>query len=308
MIVILFLVKNTPYLNKTHALKDLSMITAADEIYIDFSTSCTKDVAVAKLLGWMQGPIRRKYINIEKDGISEEQLPYLHILDEPVANQLLELRKSAQRRLTEAFENDASDEILTELEDKVKYFDSQIHLAAQYFRDIDDELSKGDNSELRIDLESTNKTGVSHIAISTLELWSKKKYSAVAESSSITISPPSAEIGSVVPAGNRPDRKGWLSPTATEGLYLTFAVLIDAFIEMSDPEYIHNPVTPFKKFLHPDKRWIVQTLADFLDDRAAKANNRLNFEGQSAESIKNRIEAASKVKANSFNPKQSTEK
>lgn len=152
------------------------MITAADDIFIDLSTSCTKNVAVAKLLGWMQGPIRRKYINIEEDGISEEQLPYLHILDEPVADQLLELRKSAQRRLDEAFENDASDDILAELQGKVEYFDSQIHLAAKYFRDIDDELAKGDSSELRIDLESTNKTGVPHIAISTLERWSKKRY------------------------------------------------------------------------------------------------------------------------------------
>jgi len=278
------------------------MITAADEIFIDFSTSCTKDVAVAKLLGWMQGPIRRKYINVAIDGISEDQLPYLHTLDEPVANQLLALRESAQRGLSKAFEDDASDDVLTELENKVEHWDSEIHRAAKYFRDIDDELAKGVDSELRIDHETTNRTGVPHIAISTLDLWSKNRESIQAttpSASTITASPPSSEIGSASSVEDRAGRKGWLSPVKTEGLYVTLAVLLDAFIEMSDPEYSH-PVTKFNKLLHADGRWIVQTLADLLEERAAKANGKVLREGQFAEAIKDRIEAAKKAKTNAF--------
>ena len=277
------------------------MITAADEISIDFSTSCTRDEAVAKLLGWMRGPIRRKYINVTIDGIPEEQLPYLNKLDEPVADQLLEQRQSAQRRLASAFENDEGEDILTELEGKVEHWDREIHRAAKYFRDIDDELAKGDQSELRIDQESTIKTGVTHVAISALEQWAKKRDAIVMDTSSFTItnSYPSAEIGSVLPTEDGTGRKGWLSPVKADGLYLTLAVLLDAFVEMAVPEYLH-PIPQLKKVLHPDGRWVVQTLASFLEDRAAKANDRALCDGQLAEAIKDRIERAMKVKSNTF--------
>lgn len=152
-------------------------IGAGDHIVVDLSTSCTKDVAVAKLLGWMRGPIRRRYVELTDDGITVDQMPYLHTLEGSLAGQLAEFRASAHRKLFEAFEASAAEDVMDGLEIEVNRCDELIYMAAQYMRDIDDELVKEQGAGLIIDKFTTQQTGVVHINLTSLHAWSLAKYS-----------------------------------------------------------------------------------------------------------------------------------
>lgn len=151
-------------------------IGVADEIVVDLSTSCTKDVAVAKLLGWMRGPIRRRYIEVTADGIAIDQMPYLHTLEVPLADRLAEFRATAHRKLFEAFEANAAEDVMDALDLEVRRCHELIYKAAQFLRDIEDELGKGDKSALAIDQTATLQAGVAHITLSSLDRWSRTKY------------------------------------------------------------------------------------------------------------------------------------
>ena len=45
------------------------MIKSEEEITVDFSASCTIEEAIAKMLGWLQGPQFKKEIKSTKYGI-----------------------------------------------------------------------------------------------------------------------------------------------------------------------------------------------------------------------------------------------
>ncbi|MDO9273348.1 MAG: hypothetical protein Q7T94_10065 [Rugosibacter sp.] len=178
------------------------MINPEDEILVDIRTSCTKDEAVAKLLGWMQGHIRQKYVRVTLHGVSEDQLPYLHSLDRPLQEQLLELREAARHQLIEAAESDATFMEMQAKENAVIKADDQINQAATYLLDIDDEIRRGEESELIIDRQATESTGSAHITIRSLDKWAREKYgkqilgssssgmSSAAKAATVTKTPP----------------------------------------------------------------------------------------------------------------------
>jgi hypothetical protein len=68
------------------------MINAEDDVIYDLSTSCSVEVAVAKLLGWMQGHIRQRITKVTEHGISEDQLRYIPSMENSLQQQLMELR------------------------------------------------------------------------------------------------------------------------------------------------------------------------------------------------------------------------
>jgi hypothetical protein len=117
------------------------MINLDDEMLPDLSSSCTTDVAVAKMLGWMHGPLRRKYTLVTLNGVSEDQLPLLYSLDVSLDEQLLELLEAAKNALYKAAESGASAEGLQELAGVV-----------------------------------TKKTGVTHITLKSLDQWARKEH------------------------------------------------------------------------------------------------------------------------------------
>lgn len=151
-------------------------IGAGDEIVVDLSTACTKDVAVVKLLGWMRGPIRRKYVEVAENGIAIDQMSYLHTLEGSLADQLNEFRAAAHGRLFDAFEANATDDVMDDLDKEVKRCDELIYMAAQYMRDIEDELGKDQGSALKIDQLATQQARAVHVTLSSLDRWSRAKY------------------------------------------------------------------------------------------------------------------------------------
>ena len=151
------------------------MINPEKEIIIDLSTSCTKNQAVAKLLGWSQGDFFYKYIKVTEKGVSPDQLPFMHPQAIDLVEQLEEMHENARQELLKAYPEEAfhasfdlekhlsSTELLEELSkkaDKVDEIRDLIKKARNYAMDIDDELSKGHESMIRIDQELSKSSGV----------------------------------------------------------------------------------------------------------------------------------------------------
>lgn len=220
------------------------MVNAEDEILIDFSTSCTKDLAVAKMLGWMKGHRRNRIVLVTEHGISADEFPHLFSLEDSLAEKLLELREAARQELITAAENDASHEVLGEKEKAVAECDALIDKAGSYLLAIDEELFKGDSSELKIDQDATKSSGHIHLTINSVDRWAHTRYGiaikGTTDSESLSEDNPELQHSPQEELDN--DCKGGLSKTKAENLYTTLAFLIEAFAKMA-PKY-HQDSNP----------------------------------------------------------------
>ena len=258
------------------------MINPEDDIVIDPKTSCSRDEAVAKLLGWLQGSRRRPFTEVTTYGISADQLANLHTLD---GSSVLELLQGHRREAQDAYFASANSDDLVETiqlkEQAVIECDRLIDKAQSYFVDFDDESAKGNLSALRIDAAATERFGVPHYTLKSIESWAMASYG-VSIINPVKIQSTPAEA-SEYPADERND-KGGLSRTSANSLYLTFAVLVEAFVE-ANPDLAND-----------DSKPTVSALAELLSNRAKKPGRRDPIYGQRAERIKDRIEEALKVK------------
>ena len=138
------------------------IIKPKDENTVDLRTSCNKAVAVAKLFGWMKGSTFPKVM--VPFGKGDTYLDLVRFLEEKNALQdmLSQMRDVASEELAAA-EADATSEELKEKQEAVANIDWLIKRAFTYVSDIDEELTKGDNSALKIDQKaSEEKTRHSH--------------------------------------------------------------------------------------------------------------------------------------------------
>ena len=240
----------------------------SDEIVIDLRTTCSKDEAAAKLLGWLRGPIYPKYIQVTTSEIQKRKneepkptiaIPYknphgdrpfspepnpvaldsvhdplphrfdaaqlknLHSLDCTLSGsleaQLLELHGAALLEFDDAM-------VEPDLENKasaVEYWKKQIRLAAKYLRDIDDELSNDDGSILKIDKKASKEAGSPQLRLSSLDLWSRRKYG-------ISIFEDDANVSQqTIEDAEASSEDGSLKKVAANNLYVTLAFFVDAF-------------------------------------------------------------------------------
>jgi hypothetical protein len=157
-------------------LAENNMINAEDEIYYDLRTSCTCDEAVAKLLGWMRGPIRRRHLSVTEHSDSVTDLPHLDSLNGSLQQTLEEMRETARQDLLDAVEAGVSTYVFLDKDFAVRRFDALTIDAATYLADINDELAKGGASALRIDSMATAKSGVVHISLRSLDDWASRRY------------------------------------------------------------------------------------------------------------------------------------
>ena len=265
------------------------MINPEDEIIIDLSTSCTKEVAVAKLLGWMQGPIRPKVLKVSEHGISEDQLPFLQFMEGSLQAQLSELREAASQDLIAAAEADATSEVLKEKEEAVANIDSLIHKAFMYMSDIEEELEKDSESAINIDQKTSKQTGVTHITLRSVNRWAKDKYGiSILEDREQHASPEGTQAQPIMQDTEEDlDTEGGLSKTRAGHLFTTFALLFEDLAK-------HLSETAPKKY--GDRIPNIEAIAMYIEKLAKKANNRENLPGQGHEAIKDRIEEAMEIK------------
>jgi len=262
------------------------MINAEDDVIYDLSSSCTVEVAVAKMLGWMQGHIRKRIIIVSENGISEDQLPHLPSLEDSLQGQLMEMREAARQEFIKAAEKyNAGDESFDDLrtkEEAVTKCDDLLNKAASYLRDIEDEISKRESAELLIDHYATDNTGVTHLTLNSIDRWAKAKYGiAIINGSKTQASDQNLattndeQIESVI------DQKCGLGKTKADHLYTTFAFLVEAFASTASKYKL-------------DERLNIDALAKFLSEQAKSADKDIH--GQSSEAIKSRIEDAIKIR------------
>lgn len=148
----------------------------SDNFTIDFKTSCTKEEAVAKLLGWLRGPICHESAVIEEHGVPADQLQYLDSLVFSLQEHLIGMRQEAMYKASEVVDAGGPEEIIQQrLEDVLKVEDL-IKKAHKYFLDIDEELDKADLSALKIDKAKTEEMHEIHITLKSLDIWARINY------------------------------------------------------------------------------------------------------------------------------------
>ena len=151
------------------------MMGPEDEFYIERRTSCTRDEAAAKMMGWLQGSLRRGFFLVDRKGISLDQMPNAPSLDGKLLDYLEGLRAAAQRDLLEAAEKRDMGSIY-ENEEAMERLEALINKASEYLSMIDGELAKEEKSRLIIDKRATAEFGEDHITLSSLDQWSRETY------------------------------------------------------------------------------------------------------------------------------------
>lgn len=263
------------------------MFNAEDDVIPKLEASCTKEEAVAKMLGWLQGPIRKRVIQITEHGISADQMPHLPQLEGSLEEHLFELRYAARTLLIKAQEEDAPLDVIKEKENAVIECDNLIKWAAIYLEDITEELAKGENASLKIDREATSKSDTTYITLKSLRVWALKEYGITIGSP--LISRPEGNDKQKQPKSQQEetesDQTAWLNKTKAENLYTTFAFLVEALAQKTQNYRISD-----------SGKLNIKAIAEGIAAFAKQANNGDTVPGQSEESIKDRIEVAMIIK------------
>lgn len=206
------------------------------ETFTDNSESCTKEEAVAKLIGWMRGTLRRNLIELDEFGaILADQLPYLHTIEGTVLDMAYDQLSAALLALRFA-ENDGADETAIALRKQaVSDTERQYAAAAKYTAALDMEIAKKSSSSLEFDSAAKELTGELHITIDSLEKWASEKYGI-----SVSVLPNIPFV--VSPSTDEQDRpsyqdlmdKGWLSPVLAGHMQRTLALAMIALANTRD--------------------------------------------------------------------------
>lgn len=145
------------------------------DVIINIQTSCTRDEAVAKLLGWSRGRYFPPIVQVTKHGIDKADLGKVARFQGSVQEQLADIYEKARSEFIDAAETGKSHETLSSLEARVIECRALVDRAAEYFLDLDDELASP--VTLRIDRMRTERDGDIYITLRSLAEWSKQKYS-----------------------------------------------------------------------------------------------------------------------------------
>ena len=238
----------------------------------------------------MKGPIFPKVVAVHESGITADLLPMLQSLEVTIQETLSHMRDVASKEFIAAAESDATYEELKEKEEAVTNIDSLIHNAFKFMSGIDEELSKGEDSTIIIDHETSKQTGVTHITLSSVNQWANKKYGiSILENQEHNTS---ADNYPVKPT--KPDMVEDANPetaplgTLEKNMLTTLAFLVDAFFEQVKKRKI-------TKFIYNDGPNVTQ-IAGHLADLAAKASPGNKISGQTQENIRKLIAKAMKEK------------
>jgi hypothetical protein len=257
------------------------MMSAEDDIYIDPKTTCSREEAVAKLLGWLQGTRRRPFTEITLHGISVQQLPELHTLEgSTVLDLLAEHRRATKADYVAAVAAGQPDNVIQEKRSEVVLCDAIIDKAKAYFIDFDDEAAKGAASAFRIDRAATRACRETQYTLKTVDVWTRATYGV-----SIANPDPVVPIVRKVDVGDESDGRKGMSKTQATNLYITFALLIEDIVN-----------TKMGAYRHPDGRANMANVAQYIFNLAEAAGGSERLPGQSLKTLKNHIKAAIKAK------------
>ena len=252
-----------------------------DNHLLDTNTTCNKEEAIAKMLGWLRSPLRFDPQEIRIGNITIEEMPYLHELKHDVDEYLTMFREEAAENFFN-IDNDASASVETKQKatEALANCHYLIDVAAIYRCALEDELIKESGSRLRIHKASSESNNQLHITLKSLFDWANEEFEL-----DIFENIPNIPLENL--AANKDvsitinDEKG-LSKVKADNLYKSFAILIHAFI---------NTSTNRSKYLLNGKL-NKAALAVAISDHAVQLELS---SGQGDESIKDRIEEAFKI-------------
>lgn len=238
-------------------------------------------------MGWISGCTRPEHITANEQGVSADHSFFLPALEGGLEKYLAALRADTYQDFLDSYNACASVEELDEKEEAIVRCNALIKRAWNYLLDFSDEISNGEAALLKIDPDATEKHGIPHYTIRSIERWAKTKYpndEAILSSSRPETEGPSPGL-SMENCGDCGERKEPNSRTV-DSLKTTLAFLVEAFADASTSE----------KYRHPDGRPNVTAISNKLEELARKASKDSRFAGQGQESIRKRIDDAMNAK------------
>ena len=254
---------------------------------LELKTSLSIDEIVAMRLGWIQGYTRPKQIKANAIGIPADFSFYEPSLDGSLERYLASLRADTYQDFLDAYNAGASCEVLDEKENAIEQCQKLIHKAWDFRLDIADEISNGESSMLKIDQDTTEKSGIAHYTIRSIERWINE-VSKIANTE-MSFSKPGTGKSSDAPStddGEDIDESNCPSLRKVNSLKTTFAFLVEAFVEATNSD----------KYRHRNNTPNVIAISKKLEQLATNANKNSPWVGQGHESIKKRITDAIDIK------------
>jgi hypothetical protein len=146
------------------------------EYYPQTAGSCSKEQAVAKLLGWSIGPLFKRRFHASEAGFLESDLFWVENFEQGIDAQLQSMLIAAQNKAIRRLEEGAPFDELTALDQDIERVKSLVLQVHEYRMSMEDELAKGPTSELRLDTTRTAEEGVDYITLLSLNRWALQKY------------------------------------------------------------------------------------------------------------------------------------
>ena len=262
----------------------------------DFRTSFTQDEIVAKMIGWLRGPIHPKNIELTHSYFTEDQLIHMTELEVSLEEHLTQLLNAAYEDYSKCGD-DVPYYIAIAKEEEIERIDALIKRAFEYTAAFSHELMLGNGCMLEKDEVASDKLGKDYYTIASAEKWTQSKYPI----SIINYVDPiemEREYGRFV---SRDGGEKGLTEPSSNSLYLTFALLIEAYVE-AVPDYEER----LKKLKARGQHWQTQeeedaldkkhlnisALGDYLSRRSILSGTSGRYTGLGQESIKTNIEKA----------------
>lgn len=255
--------------------------------------------------------MRFKLTDVENDVVYKNRFPNLSWVEKPIELELKRMWKVAEQKFDQAMDDIKkhhtveSEKVFRDAAEEVMHISTKISYAKIYFCGIDDELSRGEASELRVDKMATEDPRNPRITLNSLDAWAKKQgypldWSCVVQSPSSPVEGVEEErdaprlesldavqgtsslVAGVEEAREAPllNAKGGMSPTSVQSFLMTFAVLLEEFLTRTG-----------RKFKSEGGENVSEAvLAQHLSSRSLPgARNNKYLDGQSVSVIELRI-------------------
>ena len=270
---------------------------------ISLRDSFTTEEIVAKMLGWLRGPGFPANIEVTGLHFGEPELIRLSTLELSLEEHLSQLMNAAMDDYSACGDN-VPYEVAIVKEEAIERIESLSKKALTYSMDLKLEIMKGAGSILKEDISVISRYDEIYYTLESADNWSKANHGI----SIINYVEPVAELMEstlVVERDGKGNEKGF-SKTVTNNFYITFALLIEAFIEAKpdyalDLEKMMAPGYQGRSIPNEDElektKLVVSKLGEYLERRSVTPGDRKFARGQGDEAIMTHIGNAMRYKA-----------
>lgn len=254
------------------------------QYYTNTSGSCSIEQAVAKLLGWAKGPLFRKTVRVTEAGVVDDDLALVEVFEGGIDAQLESMLIDAQNQAIVALDDGATHDELSHRDKRIEQVKELVARVHDFRIRIDDELAKGQDSQLRTDRRRSDESGMVYITLRSLDQWAVKEYG-----QPVLAAPLGAESDQQTPEVEL-DEQAKNSPVlARTNAMIVVSLFQDLLVEVSSQKYIRDE---FK----PNQSAIAKRLSEMAKDAGIAKFGMEKIRGLLSDADKERIKESS-VKA-----------